>query len=307
MRRHEMERNFHAKCSYCDKVYMTVRYWRKHVMTHEVAPVTETAGNIIGRAENTAYIPDDSVDTEDAAAVGAAEHGEQSFSPQKELASLIVRLRAKNVTQSSCHDVVTSMKRFCEEAVRQSQAAVNPSGEVVTVPVIKACEVYEKSAHLQSLATADCEMTKPTTIVLGSDANGKLETCEYVSVIAQLQKECDLKDMKGPSSEEANDSPSGLLSDISDGSAHKKHGPKKLLLLVYYDGFTIDNPLGNKVKRHNLGAIYYTIAGARSTSKLHDIFLAVLFQESHIEKYSWANVLRPFLDDLKHWKRKALK
>lgn len=124
MRRHEGESYFVVKCCYCYKMYMTVKYWRLHVLTHEPAPEAVSERNADGECSQG-----DFMDVEDGVATAATPNDERSehderFSSQKELSSLIIQLRAKNVTQDSCREVVASMTRFCEEAVQQSRGLV---------------------------------------------------------------------------------------------------------------------------------------------------------------------------------------
>ena len=85
---------------------------------------------------------------------------------------------------------------------------------------------------------------------------------------------------------------------MQDGAAHRGRRGDCLLLVLYYDGFQVGNPLGNKAKKQTLGGLYCSIGNTEHRGKLNEIFCVLLFQEELLEKYSWAQILKPLLTDI---------
>lgn len=85
----------------------------------------------------------------------------------------------------------------------------------------------------------------------------------------------------------------GVLRDLCDGSVMKENPlftaqTKALLLVLYYDEFTVVNPIGSKVKKFKMGAFFMTLANIppqyRSQSK--SIYLVLLFKSHILKKFS---------------------
>ena len=82
------------------------------------------------------------------------------FDSRKELASLVLRLRAKNVPESSCKDVVEFVRSFTSHGITEyetngrSQSASSGDGSKSEpdVPCLKACDVFLRTDHLENAA-----------------------------------------------------------------------------------------------------------------------------------------------------------
>ena len=112
----------------------------------------------------------------------------------------------------------------------------------------------------------------------------------------------------------------GLIEDYCDGEAYKEHPlfskcTQALQLLFYYDDVEVVNPIGSKTKTHKLGifyilifiiilfiALFYFTLGNISPkyrSSLNAIQLVAVAKHSYINKYGFAQILQPFMDDIK--------
>ena len=116
-----------------------------------------------------------------------------------------------------------------------------------------------------------------------------------------------------------------FLSDICDGSicdtnSILRDNDVALQIIGYYDELTITNPLmstrakKNKIGIHEyetllllnvyliiVGAVYFTIANIDPAvrSRLESINFVALFKSQLLQEYSFDDVLKPFVDDLK--------
>lgn len=100
----------------------------------------------------------------------------------------------------------------------------------------------------------------------------------------------------------------GSIKDIVDGSLYKncpsfEQNPETLAILLYFDEFTVSNPLRVKSKKYKILACYMTLANIapERRSQLDSIQLVSLCQSQYVKLYglkSSTQVLYEELQDL---------
>ena len=102
-------------------------------------------------------------------------------------------------------------------------------------------------------------------------------------------------------------SQSNTLRDICDGLVYKnnnffvENGLNKLQILLFYDDFTVTNPIGHSVKKYKIGAFYFLLANLppKYRSQLHVIQLVAVVKADDLKTYGFTEVLNPLIQDLK--------
>ena len=306
-RTHSGNPYFRIACPVCKQFFTTIQGWSRHLKIHKTGQESElTALDQLeaADAENCELVGEDSqihqgTDTKEDAAI---------YDSRKELASLVVRLRAKNVTEGACRDVLEFVHSFTSNAIaeydndRSESTAAGPSGRSdgwsePNVPSLKNCALLLNDVHLEATALKKFDTIEPETVVLGTNENGKQDTFQYISLASQLTQRVNAESgfVIVPPSDRADE-----LRGLQDGTAHRDAGKDSLLLVLYYDGFQVGNPLGNKAKKQTLGGVYCSIGNSEYRGKLSEIFCVLLFQEELLERYSWAQILKPLLVDISH-------
>ncbi|XP_062499071.1 uncharacterized protein LOC134176418 [Corticium candelabrum] len=99
---------------------------------------------------------------------------------------------------------------------------------------------------------------------------------------------------------------SDVMADMCDGEAFRSHplygiDPQALQVILYYDDLEICNPLGSSVKKHKLGAFYFTLGNIlpRNRSLLHSIQLLAIAKTSIIQLYGIDVILETFMTSIK--------
>ena len=99
--------------------------------------------------------------------------------------------------------------------------------------------------------------------------------------------------------------PDALLRGYSDGQQYRSHRlfstkPESLRIHLYYDEVEVVNPLGSKVKIHELGAFYYTIGNfpQHLLSALNNIQLLAVCYASDVKNIGFDKILEPFIAEL---------
>lgn len=97
------------------------------------------------------------------------------------------------------------------------------------------------------------------------------------------------------------------LRDLCDGTQFARNNLFKeyqqvLQIILYYDDFTVVNPIGYKAPEDQFGAFYFTLGNIepRYRSKLHVMQLVSLANSSTIKKYGFTPVLQPLVRDLQN-------
>ena len=140
--------------------------------------------------------------------------------------------------------------------------------------------------------------------ILGTDETGQNETYQYISVIRTIQGLLEYDDVFSYVLN-SHQSEGDLLGDICDGELYRSHplfsvDKSALQIILYYDDFTVTNPLGTKTKKFKLGAFYMMLGNLppKHRSQLYTIQLVALCHSAHLKKYGFDSVLRPLIYDL---------
>ena len=140
----------------------------------------------------------------------------------------------------------------------------------------------------------------PETVHLGKNDAGTIQSYQYVPLKDQLSvavRNPAFVDYLHAGPRQSDD----FVQDVFDGSVFVDKGKNALYLGLYYDDFNVVDPLGNKVQKHKLGAIYFSILNIPKhlRSSLQHIFLLALFKTIYIKKFGWEKLLSRLVADLK--------
>ncbi len=161
------------------------------------------------------------------------------------------------------------------------------------------------SSRLKSFSKTRLNTNEPMEIVMGYDDNGKPHTMQYVSILETLKALLSHEDvvaqvLKGHKSED------GVLRDFCDGSLFAQNqlfsqDETALQVLLYIDEFTVANPLGYRVTKYKITAVYFLLGNLepKFRSKVSLIQLAALARSMHVKKYGMLTLLDPVVHDLK--------
>ena len=228
--------------------------------------------------------------------------------PPTAVASFLSKLHYDlNLPATTCSIIADGMHEIIENI-----SAGTTDGSVIQErcrQTSKACRKYRSAYKTARFTEKHFGTIRPKTFIL-SGPHEKKRSFQYVSVKQQLRRLLLLGLLTGmlcPST--TGPRPEMTLRDIWDGSSHPISGGTKILsLILYYDDFTVSNPLGTHAKRGKVGAIYFTVGNfsKESRSKIRNIYIALLFRSSHIKKYGWAKILKPFLEEMKEMERDGL-
>ncbi|KAG7472949.1 hypothetical protein JOB18_038124 [Solea senegalensis] len=146
---------------------------------------------------------------------------------------------------------------------------------------------------------------EPKKMFLGKDENRTDRFAYYVPVRETLK--CLLEsDLWQKSGEHSAESPTDVLSDISDGQIFKSNvffaqNPSCLKLVLYQDAFEIVNPLGSAKTRHKVLAVYASVANLplHVRSNTDHMLLVLLCREKDFKAFGHAKVFSELLADLK--------
>ena len=105
----------------------------------------------------------------------------------------------------------------------------------------------------------------------------------------------------------------GLICEFKDGLIYENNplwtsSNKTIYIVLYCDEFVCANPLGNKVKKYKISAIYFVLGNLprKKRSMLSSINLAILCKTTFIEKHGYESVLAPLIKDLETLEQKGV-
>ena len=300
LRRHESSPYFHVECSFCDKAFTTVRFWHNHITKH----VELKFGDICGAVEVSSSLPSPSGESPTTGPVvkstqpnspelqqGACPEGEENYDFGKELSSLVVHLRACNMTESLCRDVVDFVGEYTAKALHTAGSPKHCSQPV------SACENLLSFSNLEQAALKSYSMDKSQTVKVGKFS------VEFLPITGQLMQTYD----STQPSDLLEICREGEIRGPQDGARHKDVEDGTLLLGVYYDAFQTGNPLGPHAKGQNIGAVYCGIMNRKTGGNLDDVFVSTLFPDEALKEHSWREILDPFLNELKALEKDGIK
>ncbi|XP_038580037.1 uncharacterized protein LOC119906766 [Micropterus salmoides] len=166
-------------------------------------------------------------------------------------------------------------------------------------------------------------LLKPTEIFLGHRAetirkNGipqqtlAADTFQYISILETLKLIFNNEKFQTLYLQ-SHRSTDGKMRDYCDGAHFARHElykthPDALQIQLYFDDLETVNPLGSKTKIHKMGAVYFSLRNLppEYNSSLANIHLCLLFNAIDREKYGFAKIFQPLLDDIKILKSQGI-
>ena len=168
----------------------------------------------------------------------------------------------------------------------------------------KAFVHFSSQKNIDKYVAAECNFVEPIEYVLGIDTNGKLQTMQYIPILKTLHSLLQFDDVlaevyAGHSSFNDN------ILDFCDGAnfgtnALFSASPESLQIQLYFDEFTVANPLGTHVHRLKFSAVYFVLGNLPPIhrSKLHVMQLAILCPSLYAKRYGLDLLLDPLISDL---------
>lgn len=105
--------------------------------------------------------------------------------------------------------------------------------------------------------------------------------------------------------ENEKESTDGLVRGYRDANSFKKHEylkkyPKALRLLLYYDDFLVNNPLGSKTHGNKIGGLYMSVQNLPHHLQLWkgNVHVLAFCYTADVTKYGISSILEPFMYDL---------
>ena len=310
LRRHAGDPYFIQNCSECDNVFKSYRSWQRHVSVH-IARREDTSHQSRYTGTTPSYSESCSAQTdgeeqypdnpEDAEPSGA-----ESIAPVSEehVADFLITLRGRGIPMNVCMQIVSEMKKLgkrvvheCEEMLSKKEHteagdAADIGNLADEIASLKMLDAVDSSHKLFKFAKSERDYVPPVSVELD-----KANHFQYVPIKAQLSSV--LGDKKvADQLRFRNTSTPGTYADICDGKNHKNM-EERIQLIMYFDEFVVTNPLGNKVNKYSVGAIYFVVANLERRAQLKDMHLCMLFRADLTKKFGWEKVLAPLLSDLK--------
>ncbi|XP_071839080.1 uncharacterized protein [Apostichopus japonicus] len=171
----------------------------------------------------------------------------------------------------------------------------------------QAFNLFSNSRNLQKYMINQYNVVEPCEYVLGrDDDNGKEHTMQYIPILQTLKALLKSDDILGEVYGGHASHIEHKLSDFCDGSKFKSNAlfseePSSLQVQLYYDDFTVANPLGTHVQMLKFSAVYFVLGNLHPMhrSKLRNIQLVSLCPSLYVKTYGLQNVFFPLLEDLK--------
>ena len=296
LRRHEQDASFHVNCNVCHQKFTTVRYWKEHVLAKKCSSVkADTASTGAKHDTESASHPN----TPQSHFVEADSQVTDRSNIRTRLLAFVIKLRAQNVSEGICRDVLEFMHCFSKEAVQEclGLSCVGSSSDwedrAQSLETLCGLSALLKVDSLERKARKEFGAADPVSILLATNEDGKKDSLQYLPLTPQLKRLCDAVN----ASEDVTLSPDGVLCGLQDGYAHSNDSAS-LLLSVYYDGFQVGNPLGSKAKNQKVGVIYFAV-NSMNNNLSSQVLLSVIFLESLLKTYSWETLLNPLVTELK--------
>jgi hypothetical protein len=240
---------------------------------------------------------------------------------EKYIARFLLELREKYlVSGTACEFVAQSMHDILEmqqEVMAQDisilrdnnvdvtrlpdlQSSLNTAGEAQ-----KAFNKFSSQKRLNAYFARSDFHVEPIELFLGYDESGRSETYQYVPIRESIKALCQHEDVLSQiiNGHQSND---GKIRDFCDGNLHRNNDlfsgdVSTLQIQLYFDDFTVANPLGNKAKNFKISAFYFLLGNLKPKfrSRLHVIQLAILCKAKLIKKYGLTTVMQRVMSDLK--------
>ena len=173
-------------------------------------------------------------------------------------------------------------------------------------PSTSPCEKFSKEKALSNYIKQKKSFTEPVEITLGIDpTTNKTNTIQYVPILKTITRVLQHEDVLSHclnSEVSRNDGRMSTYYGSENFKQNKLNSPENSIeIILYHDDLNVVNPLGNKVSKYKVSALYFVIGNVPNQfpSRLKDINLLLLSPASYITKYGYKEILQPCLDDLK--------
>ena len=335
---HVTERNFKFSCGVqdCPKVYRNVRSYQFHLRTKH----REFYNTYVGQHEHHAQ--DDGLDI-DTSYMGIVDEEDpvvenphplippprhNNYDIHHHVAVVMLNLREKyKVSETACSFVAQQLQTFVnlssDQIVHEIQRELsqhNPEIDIDfqeilyqnTQPAINACQDFSSAKLLHKYVSKHMEYVEPLEMVVG-EVNGVEHTIQYVPILETLKALLKHEDILAQVLQD-HTSQDGILRDFCDGYVFK-HNPlfqqhrNALQIELYYDDFTITNPIGTHSRKYKLSAVYFRLGNLhpKYRSQLDNIQLLALAQyHSVVAQHGLAALLKPVIDDIQILEREGI-
>ncbi|XP_045898868.1 uncharacterized protein LOC123966797 isoform X1 [Micropterus dolomieu] len=290
-----------------------------------------TEDNAANISNNTHLILDATSDCEEDANLCSAK-SEDAVSVTSHAATFAAKMYScSNVTLSDVQRSVSCTKELLDRTIDSLQASTTALLKSLAVPddnegvrsLMKEFETARESLEnidspykMSKFFETEYSLVKPTEIFLGHRAetirkNGiaqqtlAADTFQYISVLETLKLIFNNEKFQTLYLQ-SHRSTDGKMRDYCDGAHFARHElykthPDALQIQLYFDDLETVNPLGSKTKIHKMGAVYFSLRNLppEYNSSLANIHLCLLFNAIDREKYGFAKIFQPFLDDIK--------
>ncbi len=236
-----------------------------------------------------------------------------------------------NITLSDVQRSVTCTKELLDRTIDSLQASTSAFCKSLAVPddnegfcsLMKEFEgarqclnSIDNPYRMAKVFETEYSLVKPKEIFLGHRAdtmkkNGiaqqtlAADTFQYISILETLRFLFGNEKFQTLYFQ-SHRSTDGKMYDYCDGDHFAKHElykkhPNGLQIQLYFDDLETVNPLGSKTKIHKMGAVYFSLRNVTPeyNSSLANIHLCLLFNSIDREKYGFAKIFEPLLDDIK--------
>ena len=172
-------------------------------------------------------------------------------------------------------------------------------------PINDACQDLSSAKLLHKYVKQHMGYVEPVELIVG-EVNGVSHSMQYVPILHTLKALLQHEDILAQVLQ-GHASQYGVLRDFCDGDVFQ-HNPLfqqhrwALQIELYYDDFTVTNPLGTRCRDYKLSAVYFILNNLhpKFRSQLDNIHLVALAQYSKVVAQHGLNaLLRPVVDDIK--------
>ena len=223
---------------------------------------------------------------------------------KKGVASMLLRLREKyGLPSVAVAQMAEEMKQLFEEdtCILKETIMKCLQGADVCIPdelkevlskdseIAKICSELNSQKKLETYVSNTLSYVPLEEYILNEDRNNKSDTVQYVSIEKSIKRLLEFDDIF----EEVcrNHRSDHGVRDCLDGTVYKQHPvlskEQSVPRILYFDEFTITNPLRSQSKRYKVMACYFQVANLPTfmRSNLETICLVSLCKSTLIQKY----------------------
>lgn len=322
---HGNDPRFNISCAIdgCAKNYRNVRAYQRHIRAKH-----EQFWYQIQRIHVPVVVPGDDHNLpldiqDDNDAGGEVINDHEPVDVNIEVSSFLMKLREIHKTsQNSCSFVANkfvdilkfqreTIKQRVHETLERLDANIVDFNEAVLAEISQetgleeAFSAFSNPKHLQKYVADSYDLVECQEYILGHDpVNRNPHTMQYVPILQTLKAllKCDDVLAEVYVGHQSVDE----VLDFCDGSTFQQNllfstEPSSLQVQLYYDEFTVANPLGTHVQMLKFSAVYFVLGNLhpKHRSKLRMIQLVSLCPSFYVKKYGIAEMLFPLIEDLK--------